>query len=123
VYLLRARPRLDWPTITTWLARSSATRGVHLAVSYVERHGLGPVPPEILTALAAHPGGLGWAERVVLHRVLDRHLLSAGRPGRLSIRSARITWNTLVGPERPRHAWLVLPARLLPRPKRRWPRE
>lgn len=119
MYLLRATPRLDWRKITAWLGRSSATRCVHLAVSYAARHGLGAVPPEVLTALAAAPGGLGWAERVVLHRVLDRHLLSARRPGRLGARNARVAWDTLVGPGQPRHGWLGLSVRLLPRLKRR----
>jgi hypothetical protein len=122
VYLLRARPRLDWGTIGSWLARSSAARSVHLLLSYVARHGLGPVPPEILSALAVAPGGLGWTERVVLHRLLDRHLLSARHPGRLSVRNARVAWSTLIGPERPEHGWLALPVRLLPRLRGRWRR-
>ena len=117
VYLLaKARP-LRWERILEWLDGSLATTYVYVLLSYLSRHRLIRLPPEVLQELFARQRSFGRANLRVLHTLLDRYVTEGHEFGMLvSARNFDVLWTNLARPSTPTHnvlraAWNLRPSR------------
>jgi hypothetical protein len=124
VYLLRATRDISWPTILGWLKRSVAAPAVYLLLNYLDREGVIDVPGQVLGELRAAQRRLGNAELAVLHWLIDRYFMEAGRlGGLLTARNFEKVWGGLLSPRSRPGSILWLPWHLLPtRLQRLWDR-
>jgi hypothetical protein len=116
IYLLRHRKRqLDWEKILEWLHGSVATAPLYLLLTYLQRHRLIDVAPEILAELSHRQQPLGPPTLAILHALIDRYVVD-GRPHGpiLNKRHLSILWNTLLLPGSPWRNMLRVPWQLLP---------
>ena len=103
IYLLRHRKRpLDWEKIFEWLHGSVATAPLYLLLTYLQRHRLIDIAPEILTELSHHQSSLGPPTLPILHALLDRYIVDGGSSGPiLNEWRLRLLWDTLLLPGPP----------------------
>ncbi len=100
IYLLRgAGSGLDWDRILGWLAGSAAAPHVYLLLSYLARHRLVELAPEVQRALRRSQRCLGPANLRLAHALIRRYMLD-GRPfGRiLTPGTVQRLWRTLLAP-------------------------
>lgn len=110
IRLLTNARSLRWGRILEWLEGSSvAATSLYLLLSYLSRHRLVDIDPQILRALRARQRSFGGVNLRMLHAVIDRYVVS-GRPfGHLmSARNFDIVWRNLSSPRRPSHNLLQL---------------
>lgn len=79
VFLLRDRTALDWGRILAWTRGSPVAGHLRLLLSYLDRHRLVAVPPEVLRTVASRRTPLDRLRLSVAHVLLDRYVAD-GRP-------------------------------------------
>ena len=118
IYLLKKAPGLRWERILDWLDGSIAATYVYVLLTYLDRHRLVDIAPEILRELFGRQRSFGRANLKTLHALIDRYVANGGEFGRLvSARNFDILWRTLLLPGPPaRNAllvlWKLLPSRV-----------
>jgi hypothetical protein len=122
IYLLRtAGERIDWGRILEWL-RVSPTAATHLyvLVTYLGRHRIAGVPPEVLHDVRRCQRGFGAMNLRLAHSLVDRYMVNGRRHGRL-LSTARVTvlWRTLLSRGSPCQNLARIPGALLRRRRRR----
>ncbi len=111
IYLLEnTKDTLHWEPILDWLHDSTAATHLYLLLSYLDRHQLVDIAPEVLCALSARARSLGPANCKILHALIDRYLVR-GTPfrGVCSLRNLDILWRTLLLPGAPARNLLLVP--------------
>lgn len=117
--LLASAPVLRWDRILAWLDGSpGAATCLYLLLSYLSRHRLADISPEVLRALSSRQQALGAVNLKILHAVIDRYLVDGRRFGFLmSGRNFDIIRAGFLAPRRPsqnlyRVLWNLLPSRI-----------
>jgi hypothetical protein len=117
IYLLRTARSLRWERIIDWLDGSVAASYLYLLLSYLERHRLVAIAPEILRELFSRQRSFGRMNLKILHVLIDRYVVDGRSLGPLvSARNFAILWRTLLSPGPPsrnvvRTLWNLLPSR------------
>ncbi len=119
VYLLGRTPTLRWERIFEWLDGSLASTYVYVLLSYLSRHRLIALAPDVLRELFARQRSFGRTNLRVLHALLDRYVTEGREFGVLvSARNFGILWKDLQWPNSP--SGNVLRALRSLRPSRAW---
>ena len=122
IYLLRnTTATLDWERIGAWLHGSVAAPHVSLMLTYLARHQVIEIDPQVLQTLYVRQRAFGTMNLRLLHAVVDRYMVG-GRPvgHRLSPRKLHLLWESLLSPDSALHNLLraflklLLPARWHP---------
>jgi hypothetical protein len=95
LYLLNAAG-VDWDRLIGMLDNEMAAASLYILLGYLDRHQLHAVPRTVLSRLVAAQRLVGPSELAMLHRLLDRYLVS----GRRSIRLLQ-TWHIVANLVRP----------------------
>jgi hypothetical protein len=117
IYLLRNARALRWERIFDWLAGSVASAYVYLLLSYLDRHQLVEIAPDVLSGLFARQRSFGRMNLAILHALLDRYVTDGREFGRLvSARNFDRVWRSLLLPGPPSRnvllgLWNLLPYR------------
>lgn len=117
IYLLGQAPALRWERIFQWLDGSLASTYVYVLLSYLSRHRLISLLPDVTRELFARQRSFGRANLMTLHALLDRYVTEGHEFGPLvSARNFGILWTNLQGPSAPsrnvlRALWNLLPTR------------
>src|SRR5206468_2046330 len=118
IYLLKNAPSLHWGRILEWLDGAVAASCVYLLLTYLARHGLVELSPEIRSHLFLRQRSFGRASLTVLHTLIDRYVTEGREFGMLvSERNFEILWNTLLLPRQPARRlptalWNLMPSRV-----------
>ena len=115
IYLLKNARALRWERILDWLEGSIASTSVYLLLTYLIRHRLVDIAPEILRELFLRQRSFGRLNLKTLHALIDRYVADGREFGQLvSARNFDILWRTLLAPGPPSRNVLLLLWNLLP---------
>ncbi|MCI0427997.1 MAG: nucleotidyltransferase family protein, partial [Nitrospiraceae bacterium] len=93
---------LDWENIVSSLEGTVAASHTYVLLSYLSKHGLARIPPQVLEVLRTTQKCVNRITLPLLHRIIDRYLLR--RPLFTSVATKQtvgITWATLLRPRHP----------------------
>jgi hypothetical protein len=80
LYLLKAtKSSLDWDRLLGWLDNPVALASLHVMLTYLSRHSLCQVDPQILARLASSREVIGPPAVRIIHGMLDKYLMG-GQP-------------------------------------------
>jgi hypothetical protein len=115
MHLLRTVTAPRWDRLLTRLDGSLVASHVYLLLTYLRRHRLAEVDPDVLRGVARRQRSFGPATLGILHAIIDRYVVE-GRPlgALMSARSFEITWKALLSAGPPSRNLLALAWRLLP---------
>lgn len=117
IYLLKNARTLRWERILDWLEGSVASTYVYLLLTYLGRHRLVDIAPEILRELSLRQRTFGPVNLKIVHALIDRYVTNGRDFGLLvSARNFAVLWRTLLLPDPPsrnvgRALWNLLPSR------------
>jgi hypothetical protein len=89
---------IDWDVVLSLADGDWIASALHLLLSFLDRHGLAPVPPAVLTELARRDRFANGLTRRTLHAMVLRQVVVGGS---LPSRVARTVWATLATDMRP----------------------
>jgi hypothetical protein len=119
IRLLANAPALRWEWILRSLRLSTAATYVALLLTYLRRHRLADVDPDVLAEILECQRAFGRLGVSVLHGLIDRYVVEGREFGRLMReRTFAIAWQTLLSPGPPSRNLLMLLGNLAP--SRRW---
>ena len=101
IYLLQqTTATLDWGRMTAWLDGSVAAPPVCLLLTYLARHQVIAIDPQVLQRLWGRQGVFGTLNVRLLHALVDRYLIG-GRPvgPLLRPRQLQLFWESLLAPD------------------------
>ena len=100
IYLLKnTTATLDWERIGAWLEGSVAAPHVYLLLTYLARHQILEMAPQVLQSLGGRQRAFGTLPVLLLHAVVDRYMVG-GHPGGplLSPHKLHLLWESLLVP-------------------------
>jgi len=107
--LLKNAGPVDWSRIAEWTRHSVASRYVSLLLTYLAKHRLVALDPDVIARLSPDAGPLDRLGRTVGHALIDRYVVDGCEFGRLvSERTVGRMWSALVvrrPPSRPPPPW------------------
>jgi hypothetical protein len=96
-YLLRNAPTVDWDRILEWTHASVASRHLGLLLTYLDRHRIIDIAPEILHRLHRRQPTLGHITLRLAHSLLDRYVAGGHDFGTLmSERNFNRVWRIVI---------------------------
>jgi hypothetical protein len=100
IYLLKhAGHELSWDWVLGAIHDSVAATYLYLLLSYMERHHLLEIAPEIMRELSLSQPSFGSLDLKTIHRMIDRYFVAPTKFGpMLSERTVGIIWRTLILP-------------------------
>jgi hypothetical protein len=104
---------IDWDAVLALAGDDWIASAVHLLLSFLDRHGLAPVPPAVLTELARRDRFGNGLTRRTLHAMVLRQVVGGGS---LPSRFTRTVWATLATDMRPVLKFPAVALNLLLRP-------
>jgi hypothetical protein len=114
IYLLKNAPALRWERILEWLDGSIPSSYLYLLLTYLSRHRLVDIDPEILRELSFRQRSFGRVNLKVLHALIDRYI-TGGREfgGLMSAWNFGGTFDVLLSPGQPSGNMLLLLRKLV----------
>ncbi|HWP58357.1 MAG TPA: nucleotidyltransferase family protein [Candidatus Acidoferrales bacterium] len=114
IYLLKgAGARFAWERLLRWVQGNVAATYLYLLLSYLERHRLVEVAPDVMRDLFNQQCSFGRSALRLAHALIDRFLVGGRSFGPLmSQRNVTIVWKTLLLPGPAARNWLLAPINL-----------
>jgi hypothetical protein len=115
IYLLRnAGDSINWEKILLWLDGSASATYLYLMLTFLNKHHLIDIAPQVLDALFRRQRSFGQLNLRILHALMARHLVDGRTFGRvLDSGRTHFVWTTLLSPTAPSQNLLVLAQQFL----------